>query len=316
MAQMMLQFTQAITLQANSREAEREEARQLQEHNLAEAQRAEAARQEALALERERKQRELEEERIRLERERLALERETRRQAQEEQRKRDRIRATAPMAKMSEKEDIETYLEIFEKHEQFLEIPKELWTAHLRPLLNARAKDVLVGAQALDEADFDAIRTHLVSALGCRTESLGSQCTKLRANDVETFSELEHRARKLYSRWLKDMDGQQCTQAVLLEKLYSMLPLRCMHHCRDLAGIVNDYLADHNLTWQEARRVMRRPTPRQNTWMNQGRQDTDEKPHRNGEPTALSQAKGDQNSRNNTQHTQFRPRESNWEKKF
>ncbi len=42
------------------------------------------------------------------------------------------------MAKMSEKEDVETYLELFEKHELFLEIPKELWTAHLRPLLNSR----------------------------------------------------------------------------------------------------------------------------------------------------------------------------------
>lgn len=72
---------------------------------------------------------------------------------------------------MSEKEDVETYLDLFEKHEQFLEIPKEIWTAHLRPLLNSRARDVLVGAQALDEADFDALRAHLVKALGCRTES-------------------------------------------------------------------------------------------------------------------------------------------------
>ena len=107
MTNMMLEFTKTITLQANNRDIEREEARQLKEHNQAEAQRAEMERQEALAQERERKQLGLEEERIQLERERLALERETRRQAIEEQRKRDKIRA-----KMTEKEDVYTYLDI------------------------------------------------------------------------------------------------------------------------------------------------------------------------------------------------------------
>ena len=131
MTMMMLQFTKTLTTQANERKAEREEARKLQDA----AQKADRERQEALAQDRERQQRALEEERIQLERERLALERKTRRQALEDQRKRDKIRATAPMAKMSEKEDVETYLELFEKHERFLEIPKELWTAHLRPLL-------------------------------------------------------------------------------------------------------------------------------------------------------------------------------------
>ena len=235
---------------------------------------------------------------------------------------------------MSEKEDVETYLELFEKHEQFLEIPKNLWIAHLRPLPNSRAKDVLVGAQALDEADFDALRTHLVKALGCRTESLGSQCTKLRGNDVETFAELEHRTRKLYSRWLKDMDGPQCLQAVVLEKLYSLLPLQCMHHCRDkkpktsleLAGVVSDYLADHNLTWQEARRGMRRQTTYHQThWKNyQGRHDTERKSSPTGGPSESTQQKGDQtNSKNNpqlnSQSKQFKPkkpRDANWEKKW
>ena len=322
MTTMMLQFTKTLTTQTNEREAEREEARKLQEA----AQKADIERQEALAQDRERQQRALEEERIQLERERLALERETRRQAQEDQHKRDKIRATAPMAKMCEKEDVESYLELFEKHEQFLEIPKELWTAHLRPLLNSRAKDVLVGAQALDEADFDALRTHLVTALGCRTESLGSQCTKLRGNDVETFTELEHRARKLYSRWLRDMDGQQCLQAVMMEKLYSMLPLQCMHHCRDrkpktsleLAGVVSDYLSDHNLTWQEARRGMRRQPSRQPYWKSQGRQDTDGKPPRTGELSEPPKQVGDQtNSQNNPQSKQDmvkEPRGVSWEK--
>ena len=316
MTMMMLQFTKTLTTQTNERE---EEARKA-------AQKADIERQEALAQDRERQQRALEEERIQLERERLALERETRRQAQEDQRKRDKIRATAPMAKMSEKEDVETYLELFEKHERFLEIPKELWTAHLRPLLNSRAKDVLVGAQALDEADFDALRTHLVTALGCRTESLGSQCTKLRGNDVETFAELEHRARKLYSRWLRDMDGQQCLQAVMMEKLYSMLPLQCMHHCRDrkpktsleLAGVVSDYLSDHNLTWQEARRGMRRQPSSQPYWKSQGRQDTDGNPSLTGELTEPPKQEGDQtNSQNNPQSKQGmakKPRGVSWEK--
>lgn len=279
MTQMMLQFTQAITIQTNKRETDREE---------------------ALFRERERNQTALEE-KIKLERERLIFDRETRRQAQEEQRKRDKLQATAPMTKMSEKEDVETYLDLFEKHEQFLEIPKEIWTAHLRPLLNSRARDVLVGAQALDEADFDALRAHLVKALGCRTESLGSQCTKLRGNDMETFAELEHRTRKLYSRWLKDMDAQQRLQAVVLEKLYSMLPLQCMHHCRDkkpktsleLAGAVSDYLTDHNLTnWKSY----------------QGRQDREWKPQQQG---------GQTNSRNKTPSQQLRPikpRDDSWEK--
>lgn len=228
------------------------------------------------------------------------------------------------MAKMGEKEDVETYLELFEKHEQFLEIPEDLWTAHLRPLLNSRAKDVLVGAQALDEADFSALRARLVSALGCRTESLGSQCTKIRGNDVETFSELEHRTRKHYTRWLKDFDKQQCLQAVMLEKLYSLLPLQCMHHCRDkkpktsleLAGVVTDYLTDHNLTWQEARRGTRRQPYRQSQWKNSpGKQDVDVKPQPTSAPTESPQQKGEGTC--GTQPKQVKPkkpRDTSWEK--
>ncbi len=97
----------------------------------------------------------------------------------------------------------------------------------------------------------------------------------------------------------KDMDGQQCLQAVALEKLYSMLPVRCMHHCRDkkpktsleLSGIVSDYLADHNLTWQEARRGMRKQTSSQNYWKSQWKQDKEEKPILSGKTTAPQQTK-------------------------
>ncbi|KAK7480042.1 hypothetical protein BaRGS_00028679 [Batillaria attramentaria] len=235
------------------REREREERRQKEE---AERREREAERQQREAEREERRQKEEAERRER------EAEREERRQREEaERRERERlweawqVSANTSAANLSasagssdsyrvklqpftENDDIDAYLQHFERVATTHKWNRDVWAARLVPLLDGAARDTYLRLSPTDAGDYEKLKKALLGRFHRTAEYYRRQFREVRKESMETFEQFLDRLRTLLERWFqlteRDMtDVEEVLDVFLLEQLMATFTPELQQYVRD-----------------------------------------------------------------------------------
>nr|KAG5702560.1 hypothetical protein BaRGS_003720 [Batillaria attramentaria] len=232
----------------------------IEEEREVSRQEREAERQER---EREREERRRKEEFERQERERERQEeREERRQEREaERRERERLweawqaSANTSAANLSasagssdsyrvklqpftENDDIDAYLQHFERVATTHKWNRDVWAARLVPLLDGAARDTYLRLSPTDAGDYEKLKKALLGRFHRTAEYYRRQFREVRKESMETFEQFLDRLRTLLERWFqlteRDMtDVEEVLDVFLLEQLMATFTPELQQYVRD-----------------------------------------------------------------------------------
>ena len=263
---------------------EREASERMLEKRLAE---------ERLAREEDRRQeRELERERLaalerkadedrRLERERLAVverrlveEREADREARRAQLEQNKNTTEALLAqsKKSEsyhlklqpfdgKEDIESYLQQFERLATVQGWEKKVWSIRLFPLLSGEARDTFLRLSAEQSQDFETVRAALLKRFRRNSDYYRREFREAKKDAAETFPQFLVRLKTLVKRWFclenKNMnDASVVLDVFITEQLYSVMTPELEVFVREKEPTDGDEAAEYAQLHIDAKRAV------------------------------------------------------------
>ena len=211
----------------------------------------EEARKEEERLERAEERRMLERarrEEVQLRREELEAEREVRREelrASEERLKRqldasakkaeeDRRRREATQGysvkihPLDDKEDVESYLQLFERVAETQGWPREVWGVRLAPLLQGEARDTYLRLTIDQARDFDTVRDALLKRFRKNADYYRRQFRETKKDPAETFPQFFVRLTTIVKRWFslankRIDDVAEVLDVFLTEQLYAIM---------------------------------------------------------------------------------------------
>ena len=126
-------------------------------------------------------------------------------------------------------EDIEKFLESFEKVMEIHKFPRDKWSALIHTKLTGKAQKVFSGL-SLDECnDYDILKQALLSAYARVPEFYRKRCRTLIKGKCETFSNYAFRLGTCFKTWLdreQAKEDMECLKQVLLiEQFVECLPM-------------------------------------------------------------------------------------------
>src|SRR6218665_508874 len=124
-------------------------------------------------------------------------------------------------------EDIEKFLESFEKVMEIHKFPRDKWSALIHTKLTGKAQKVFSGL-SLDECnDYDILKQALLSAYARVPEFYRKRCRTLIKGKCETFSNYAFRLGTCFKTWLEQAkeDMERLKQVLLIEQFVECLPM-------------------------------------------------------------------------------------------
>ena len=142
----------------------------------------------------------------------------------EEPRKPERA-DTIKLTKLTEQDDIEAYLTVFERMMGAYEVEKSRWAFMLAPQLTGKAQQAYAALSADDAGDYPALKAAILQRYDINEETYRQRFRAAKMGSGESPPALATRLTDLAGKWLKECGTvQEVVDAVVKEQLLRALP--------------------------------------------------------------------------------------------
>ena len=136
------------------------------------------------------------------------------------------------------REDIDTFLQHFERVASLAGWAKQGWIKRLAPLLQGGAREVYIRLPEQEAKDYELVKKALLSRFRRNAEYYRKQFRTVKKDAAESFTEFVKRLRSLLSRWFCMADADEKDAAVVInlfvqEQLMDTLNADLEMHVRD-----------------------------------------------------------------------------------
>ena len=128
------------------------------------------------------------------------------------------------LQKFSEEDDVESYLDMFERVASQQEWPKETWATQLAGLLLGNALECYSSLAPAAAKDYDQIRAAILKCYDVNVEIYRQRFRTEARKPTESHKNFGERLDDLLGRWEKSANGLELRQLVLLEQFLQALP--------------------------------------------------------------------------------------------
>ena len=131
----------------------------------------------------------------------------------------------AQLVRLTDKDDIETYLTTFERVMEAYEVDRNRWTFKLAPYLSGRAQEVYGSLAAEAAANYEQLKEAILVRYGIREETYRMRFRSTKKKAEETYRELGNRLQDTAKKWLRDYESKEELLDVLVkEQFVNSLP--------------------------------------------------------------------------------------------
>lgn len=133
----------------------------------------------------------------------------------------DRVR----LARLSESDDIESYLTTFERMMTAYEVPRSRWVFQLAPQLTAKAQQAYTALSTSDAADYTKVKEAILVRYNINSETYRQRVRGVRKQPNETYPELATRVLDLTNKWTRECTTvQELREVIAMEQFLNTLP--------------------------------------------------------------------------------------------
>ena len=128
------------------------------------------------------------------------------------------------LTKLTDGEDIEAFLKIFERLMEAYEIPKERWAYRLAPQLTGKAQQAYAAVSSDSARKYEDVKTAILRRYNINEETYRTRFRATKRKDGECFAELAIRMSDLLERWTVECESvAELREKVLLEQLLNVM---------------------------------------------------------------------------------------------
>ena len=129
------------------------------------------------------------------------------------------------LTKLTDQDDIEAYLTVFERMMEAYEVAKPRWAFMLAPQLTGKAQQAYAALNATDASDYTALKASILQRYDINEETYRQRLRAAKIGNGESPPALATRLADLASKWLKGCGSvQEVVDAVVKEQLLQSLP--------------------------------------------------------------------------------------------
>ena len=138
----------------------------------------------------------------------------------------DRVeRDKVQLTKFSESDDIESYLETFERMMQAYDVPRARWVFKLAPQLTGRAQQAYTALSSDDAKDYATVKTAILARYDINCETYRRRLRGSSKNQGETYRQLATRIFDMTKKWTKECGSvADVQQLIAVEQYLRALP--------------------------------------------------------------------------------------------
>ena len=127
------------------------------------------------------------------------------------------------LQKMTEAENVENFLDMFEKVATQQGWPKEVWSTQLAGLLTGKALAVFVNVPKETSEDYEVVKTAILRRYDVNAKTYRQRFRTNRRRGAETYRELADRSRDFYVKW-KEASEMGLDEMILVEQFMQAVP--------------------------------------------------------------------------------------------
>ena len=129
------------------------------------------------------------------------------------------------LVRLTEKDDVETYLTTFERVMEAYEIDKSRWAFKLAPYLSGKAQQAYAFLSADKAAQYDSVKEAVFHRYDIKEETYRQRFRSMRKGPGETYREQASKLNDMAKKWLKGCTTvDELLDAVVKEQLVDTLP--------------------------------------------------------------------------------------------
>ena len=128
------------------------------------------------------------------------------------------------LQKFTEKDDVESYLDMFERVAAQQEWPKETWATQLPDLLSGDALDSYSSLAPASAKDYEAVKAAILKRYDVSAETYRQRFRLETRKPTESYHNFGERLTDHLGRWEKAAEGTELRELVLLEQFLQALP--------------------------------------------------------------------------------------------
>lgn len=129
------------------------------------------------------------------------------------------------LSKLTETEDIESYLTTFERMMREYEVARERWTFRLAPQLTGKAQQAYASLNPEDAADYTILKDAILRCYDISEETYRRKFRSVQRKDSEGYAKLEARLHDLLRKWMAGCDDIEAVfEKLLVEQLLNSMP--------------------------------------------------------------------------------------------
>ncbi|XP_041446986.1 uncharacterized protein LOC121403156 [Xenopus laevis] len=130
------------------------------------------------------------------------------------------------LTKLSETDDIEAYLTVFERVAQASQWPENQWVIHLAPFLTSKAQQAYSQMRIEDAGDYQKVKSSILRRYNIHTETFRQRFRGYIYIEKEGPRETYTRLTELCQKWIvpENKTVQQVLQTIILEQFLEILP--------------------------------------------------------------------------------------------
>ncbi|XP_071998340.1 uncharacterized protein [Engystomops pustulosus] len=130
------------------------------------------------------------------------------------------------LTKLTETDDIESYLKVFERVAQANKWPEDQWVLHLVPFLTSKAQQAYSQMRTDDAENYKKVKTAILRRYNIHTETFRQKFRTYSYQDKDGPREAYTQLSELCSKWIppEGKTVQQVLQTIILEQFLEVLP--------------------------------------------------------------------------------------------
>ena len=125
------------------------------------------------------------------------------------------------LQKFTEKDDVESYLDMFERVATQQEWPKETWATQLAGLLSGDALDSYSALAPASAKDYDLVKAAILKRYDVNAEMYRQRFRLEIRKPTESYHNFGERLTDLLGRWERAAEGTELRELVLLEQFFA-----------------------------------------------------------------------------------------------
>eukprot|EP00731_Ephydatia_muelleri_P003135 Em0001g3135a len=129
------------------------------------------------------------------------------------------------LVRLTEKDDIETYLTTFERVMEAYEIDKSRWAFKLAPYLSGKAQQAYASLSAEEAAQYESVKEAVFHRYDIKEETYRQRFRSMRKGPGETYREQASKLNDMAKKWLKGCTTvDELLDVIVKEQLVDTLP--------------------------------------------------------------------------------------------